>query len=205
MGQMYKIFINDKPLYLVNDFAKHQEHDTSLLVKFHGEEQIEYLVQALEKEKHVLSLMLFHSDLDALWRAFCNGYTFIQAAGGLVKNEMNEHLLIFRNGRWDLPKGKLEENETLENAALREVEEECGVTNLTLGAKLKTTYHTYEIKDKNILKSSHWYHMSCNGSAPLKPQTKEGIEKAEWMNQEQIEEARANTYGTIDEILSGLL
>jgi len=118
--------------------------------------------------------------------------------------EKNEYLLIFRNERWDLPKGKLEVNEKLEDTALREVEEECGVANLTLGAKLQTTFHTYELKGVRVLKDSHWYNMGCTGSSTLKPQTNEGIEKAEWMNLAQIKEARANTYGTINDILSGL-
>lgn len=201
---MYKIFVKDKPLYLVDNFAKYPEYETSLLLKFHSEEQIYYGVQALEEEEHILSLMIFHSDLDALWNAFCNGYTLIQAAGGLVKNEKNEYLLIFRNGRWDLPKGKLEVNEKLEDAALREVEEECGLANLTLGAKLQTTFHTYEMKGVKVLKDSHWYNMGYTGSATLKPQTDEGIEKVEWMNLEQIKEVRTNTYGSIDDILSGL-
>lgn len=201
---MYKIFINDKPLYLVNDFAKYNEYDASLLVKFLDEKQIKYGIQALEEEKHILSLMLFHKDLETLWSAFCNEYILIQAAGGLVKNHKSEYLLIFRNGKWDLPKGKLEQDEELEDAALREVEEECGVTNLKLGAKLQTTFHTYEMKGDRVLKCSHWYQMSCTDSGPLKPQAEEGIERAEWMNPDQIMEARANTYGTINDILSGL-
>ena len=204
MGQMYKIFINDKPLFLVENISQYKESDNSILLNFDSVDDIANAVEILKDKEHIQRVMILSPELNSLWETFCSRYKIIQAAGGLVKNEKDEYLLIFRNGRWDLPKGKLEKNESLESAAIREVEEECGVSNLTLGPKLTTTYHTYELKGEQVLKESHWYKMSYSGSESLTPQHDEGIEKAEWMNLEQIKEARTNMFSAIDEILSAL-
>jgi len=146
--------------------------------------------------------MICNPDLEALWELFQSQYTIIQASGGLVTNTNGEHLLIFRNGKWDLPKGKLEENEELETAALREVEEECGISNLTIEDKLNSTYHTYQIDGDKILKESQWFAMSFSGSESLTPQLEEGIEKAEWMDRERRHEAQDEAYGAINDVLS---
>ena len=199
---MYKIFINDKPLYLVNKYSYFNAHEPHLLLNYHGHTDISYGVQALEEQEHVLSLMIFNKDLDTLWETFKNGYTIIEAAGGLVKNERGEHLLIFRNGKWDLPKGKIEHSEAADTAALREVEEECGISGLKIDNELPSTFHTYRIDELAVLKETHWYSMTYSGSEPLIPQLDEGIEKAEWMNEELRLIAAQNVYASIDDVLS---
>ena len=201
---MYKIFVNDKPLYLVEKFSEYQNYQTSLLLKFQGDEEITFGIEALENQHHVLSLMIFNADLNKLWETFRKDHKFIEAAGGLIKNARSQHLLIYRNGKWDLPKGKLEPNETTEEAAIREVEEECGISGLKIAHKLPSTFHTYERKGTRILKETHWYAMTYAGSETPKPQIEEGIEKAVWLTPHQIAEASANTYGSIIDVLSAL-
>ena len=134
------------------------------------------------------------------WGEFCSKYQIIDAAGGVVYN--NESLLmIFRNGKWDLPKGKKEMNETDENCAIREVSEECGVSDLKIIRFIKYSYHTYEINSTPILKITAWFLMSSNHNQILTPQKSEGISKVVWVNQDKVAEKLKNTYGNISDVL----
>jgi len=135
------------------------------------------------------------------WESFCAEYTLIEAAGGLVYNSKSQLLMIFRNGKWDLPKGKLEQNENIEECAIREVEEECGVSGLCIVNALQDTYHTYEIKGKRILKRTYWFEMSTNFKGNLMPQTEEGITKVVWVGKQNIAEKLENSFGNIKELL----
>ena len=116
----------------------------------------------------------------------CNSqqYTIIHAAGGIVTNENGEILMIFRRGKWDFPKGKVEPDESCEAAALREVTEETGVHGLQLGEALPMTQHTYDLHGTHILKHTHWYRMTAPAQV-LIPQTEEDIEQALWVKPEQ--------------------
>ena len=135
------------------------------------------------------------------WESFCAAYKLIKAAGGLVYNNKNQLLMIFRNGKWDLPKGKLEVGENIEQCAIREVKEECGVSGLTITQQLQETYHTYEIKGKRILKRTYWFEMSTNFKGNLMPQTEEGITKVVWVGKQDIAEKLENSFGNINELL----
>lgn len=126
----------------------------------------------------------------------------ITAAGGLVFNDANELLMMYRRGKWDLPKGKLDDGETIEACAVREVQEETGLRNLVLGKKIGVTYHEYEFKGAHILKASHWYHMQAPGAQPLVPQTEEDIEKIQWTTVEELPELLKNSYSNIVEIIN---
>ena len=136
------------------------------------------------------------------WKEFCSNYKLIESAGGLVFNQKNEILMIFRNGKWDLPKGRLELGESLESCAIREVEEECGVSELKIIQKLKDTYHMYELNEERILKITFWYKMKCDFDGELIPQFVEGISKVCWVKRDEISEKMKNTYGNIKDILS---
>lgn len=201
---MYKIFINDKPLFLADNQAEYSANETSLLIDYHGEDDLIYGIQALEERESIASVMIINSDLERLWNAFKSRFKIIEAAGGLVKNENGDYLLIFRNGKWDLPKGKLEKSETTEDAALREVAEECGITNMRIEAELPNTYHTYVLKGKNILKVSFWFAMSYSGDETPSPQLNEGITKVEWLDSEHIKVALTNAYSSVKEMLISL-
>lgn len=128
----------------------------------------------------------------------------IQAAGGIVRNEKNELLMIFRRGKWDLPKGKLDEGESIETCAIREVVEETGLKDVFLGSLVGITYHEYfdaQFTKKNIRKETHWYQMCAKGDLSLHPQKEEDIEKALWCREEQVQQYLKNSYPTIIEIL----
>lgn len=125
----------------------------------------------------------------------------IEAAGGLVINKSGEFLGIFRLGKWDLPKGKAEVGESIEETALREVEEECGISGLGIQQKLCDTYHCYPYKNSFALKISYWYCMSWNGDGDLKAQAEEGIEEVRWFDKNKLNEFKSNTYASIVEVL----
>ena len=132
---------------------------------------------------------------------FKKKYNCVVASGGVVFNFKNEILLIYRNGVWDLPKGKIEFGESYEDAALREVAEETGVKNLYLKNFLVTTYHTYSQNSINYLKITKWYKMYTKSNLKLVPQLQEGITKAIWVNYNDISDKMVNTYGSIKDVL----
>ncbi|MDC0204701.1 NUDIX domain-containing protein [Flavobacteriales bacterium] len=136
------------------------------------------------------------------WEDFCARYKLIKAAGGVVYNIDNQLLMIFRNGKWDLPKGKLETDEDIKICAIREVEEECGVTELQIIKKLIDTYHTYELKGKHILKRTFWFKMKTNFNGILKPQTEEEITEVCWVHEEDVAEKLNNSFEIIKQLLN---
>lgn len=126
----------------------------------------------------------------------------IIAAGGLVLNENSELLMIYRRGKWDLPKGKVEEGETIAAGAVREVQEETGLKQVILGEGLGISVHTYKAYGEEILKETHWYRMEAAGSQTLVPQTEEDIEKIEWVNKTDLADRLQNTYANIADIVT---
>lgn len=132
---------------------------------------------------------------------FKSDYHVIKAAGGAVTDDEGRILLIFRKGKWDLPKGKLEGSEPIELCADREIKEETGLTELELRRPLITTYHTYTEKGKSILKETRWFLFDAPGKQKLQPQTEEEILKVEWVEQEKLNQYMNNTYRLIKDVL----
>ncbi len=125
----------------------------------------------------------------------------VEAAGGVVYNNHKQLLMIFRNGKWDLPKGKLEIEENIRDCAIREVEEECGVSGLIINKQLKDTYHTYKISEQKILKRTYWFEMKTDFKGALIPESKEGIMKAVWVSKSDINEKIKNSFVNIADLL----
>ena len=149
-------------------------------------------------EKEAIKEISFeHPDLNKLFNDFKSSFKYIEAAGGLVKNKHNELLVIQRFDIPDLPKGKIEEKETPEDAAIREVEEECGITGLKITGKAETSFHIYTLKNKRVLKKTHWFYMNYVGDETLKPQTEEAITKVEWCDVQKIREYKNLTYKSL--------
>ena len=136
---------------------------------------------------------------------FKREHYYIEAAGGFIEKE-NEFLFIHRHGRWDLPKGKLEKNETIENAAIRECEEECGIKELTITRQLASTFHVYPYKKSYALKQSYWFYMHSTWSDKLIPQLEESIDQVKWFTPQQINSVIIkDTYYTITDVVTEAL
>lgn len=199
-----KIYFNDKPLFLCDAVDEIIEpfihHDDAVFIDELNSHTVKTMIHEMEQTS-VHAGVFYHSSLEELKKAFFKKFTFIQAAGGLVQNEKKEILIIFRRGKWDLPKGKLDKDEKLENCAIREVEEETGLQNVQIVSPLTITYHTYHEGARFILKESHWYNMTVKGDQLLVPQTTEDIHEIKWVNRSASEEYMKNSFPSVVDVL----
>ena len=200
-----KIYFGDKPVYLCDEIDKELNeilhHPDAVFIDELSNAAIKSLLHEIVKEEFHAGVV-WNSDLEKLKKAFFKHFHVIEAAGGIVQNDKKELLFIYRLGKWDLPKGKMEKGESPEICAVREVEEETGVTNLKLKKKTGETYHTYNDFGKHNLKVTHWYYMNCPSKQTLVPQTEEDIAAIKWVNTKDVKEPLANTYPSIKDILS---
>ncbi|MDZ7878164.1 MAG: NUDIX hydrolase [Saprospiraceae bacterium] len=198
---MYKVFINNKPLRLINSANKEQESDKILVAKYAGKQKFLYhFIDTLEKSPRYQGITLVSENIEKLWTDFQGIYKIIEAAGGVVFNAKGEVLLIYRLKTWDLPKGKIDKGETPEIAAVREIQEETGLDKVDLGDFICHTYHTYEHKGKRVLKKTHWFAMQT-AEEKLTPQYSEDIELAEWRDLSAFVETQPVIYPSILEVL----
>ena len=173
---MYKVFFNQKPIYLTTSLAINSNHNPLFHIKYSS---AEYLLKAVKSSK-VEAVYLYHQDEDKLWKHFLKRFPEVEAAGGLVQHSDGRFLMIYRNNKWDLPKGRIEKKELLIDAAVREVMEETAVADLIVTKPLPITYHIFSRNGKYRLKKTHWYFMKTSYNGPLHPQLDEGIMAAEW-------------------------
>jgi 8-oxo-dGTP pyrophosphatase MutT (NUDIX family) len=201
MAQTYKIFINGKPLYLSKKGVVENLPEKTLRATYTGSKKwILPHLQELENSQKYDCVLLEYHDLDRLWADFMAIFEVIEAAGGLVFNEKNELLVMFRRGSWDLPKGKIDDGESVAEAAVREVREECGLENIRLDEPILTSFHTYFQKNRRVLKPTHWFRMFSNDQN-LVPQTSEGIEKLVWVEPKNWIAAENNVYPNIRDVI----
>ena len=189
---MYKVFVNDKPLFLTNHISKETDFQLFLLESI----DIEHLIVKIFQNK-INKAYLYHPDESLIMKTLKAKIPVCKAGGGLVYNKKGEVLFIFRNGKWDLPKGGIEKGEEIENTAMREVGEETGVNGLSISHKLQKTYHVFRRNGKYKLKITHWFEMQSDFEGTPQGQLEEGIEKVAWLNPEQIKEALENSYENI--------
>jgi 8-oxo-dGTP pyrophosphatase MutT (NUDIX family) len=200
-----KIYFDEKPVYLcdmLDDSLKElMQHPDVVFIDELSNPAINSLLHEIKKDSFHAGLIL-SDDLEKLKKLFFKHFTMIEAAGGIVQNDSKEILFIYRRNKWDLPKGKVENGESIETAAQREIEEETGVTGLTLKRKISETYHTYNEYGKHFLKITHWFYFTCNDKQKTQPQIEEDITEIKWFKTKDIKMPMANTYQNIKEILS---
>ena len=156
------------------------------------------------KETKAKKIYLIGDDPATLMNIFKSKLPVVQAGGGLVQNENGKMLFIFRKGKWDLPKGKVDKGETLEKGAKREVKEETGVKKLQLNGLAGVTYHVFKRNGNYQLKETHWFHMKTTYTGKLKPELQEDITKAKWKGPKKMAKALENSYGNIKYLLKDL-
>lgn len=200
-----KIYFNEKPVYLCDtlnaELKELMHHPDAVFIDEFSTPAINSLLHEIKKEEFHAGIIL-HENMEELKKSFFKHFKLIEAAGGIVQNDQKEILFIFRRGKWDLPKGKMEKNETEEIAARREVTEETGVKGLKLKKKIGETYHTYDEFGKHILKISHWFYFTCDSTQKLIPQTEEDITETKWVKTKDIKEPMKNTFENIKDIMS---
>jgi len=200
-----KIYFSDKPLFLCDSFNeeinRYAHHDDAVFIDEYSNAAVNSMIHEMKQDK-VHAGIFYHSKLDELKNAFWKKFTIVQAGGGLVQNEKEEVLFMFRREKWDLPKGKLDKKETLEQCALREVKEETGLTGLQLKKSLLITYHTYDENGKHCLKETHWFIMHSDSDQQLVPQLAEQITELKWADKKEILKLCRNTYPSIIDVLS---
>ena len=199
-----KIYFGDKPVYLCDDFDEEltelSHHPDVVLIEELSSPAINSLLHEIKKEDFHAAICR-HENFEKLKKDFTKHFTFIRAAGGIVLNEKKEMLFIFRKGKWDLPKGKMDKKESAEACAKREITEETGVNTLTIKNKVGETYHCYNEFGKSIMKQSTWFYMTCKDKQTLKAQTEEDITEVKWVPTKDIRKPMENTYATIKDVL----
>ncbi len=189
---MYKVFVNDIPIILSTEKVIGKKYESIPIKKV----KIKKLIKRLYDGEQ-LYINLYHRKEEKLYKHLRKKLKVYIAGGGLVYNSKKQILFIHRNGRWDLPKGKIEKKEDIEDCAKREVMEETGVTGLQITRPLEITYHVFKRNGKFCLKETFWFEMTTDFTGDLVPQKKEGIKKAKWLNFEKAQDALDKSYENI--------
>jgi len=200
---MYKVFFNDRTVFIGSTFKK------SLIQK-----NLVFPVSQLNEMKAAWSdfrddekgrdMFLLTDQPEIGKEMFFSLFSIVDAAGGVVSNHENQLLCIYRWKKWDLPKGKAEKGERVEDTAIREVEEECGITNLKNDGLNSITYHIYEHPGKAgkwVLKQTFWFNMSYAGGQELVPQIKEDIIEAKWFAKGEFNIVIEKTWASLKPVI----
>jgi len=199
---MYKIFFQNRVVFLSESVPFVKAGPGQVFTGFRNQSGLKDLLDDFSRNEQVKELHIFHPDLAELNAAFSSCFKCIKAGGGVVLNKNGEFLVIKRNGLWDMPKGKLEKGEDFETAALREVREETGLSGLESLGLLLSTFHTYDISGRMILKETRWFEMHWNGKGTQLLQSDEGITDYRWVKPGETGFIRENTYASLLDVLS---
>jgi 8-oxo-dGTP pyrophosphatase MutT (NUDIX family) len=196
---MYKVFSGEKCIVISSKEVK-SDAKSSKVITFSSAEALHGEYKSFEKSK--LKTLILVGDEEQAWKVFRSLFSYIEAAGGLVLNTKRELLMIYRNRHWDLPKGKMEKGESPDQTALREVEEECGVSKLKIVKPLSSSYHIFFQNGNNCIKRTYWFEMTCADTSKLVPQKEEGIEEAKWQNKVEVKKIVGKVYLSLQEVLT---
>ncbi len=207
---MSKIYINNIPVFLrVSETGDILNSNREIIqVSYRDKKELLDLIRYIEQNNDLKEVHIIGKNQEKVEQDFFSFYKRIAAAGGLVFDAQDRGMLIFRYGKWDIPKGKIERNEEVENAAMREVEEETGIDNLIIQSPLiipsnrkNVTYHTYFQKKRRVLKITYWFKMYCAEPKKAVPQEEEGITKVKWVEREHFDLHILNSWGSVGDVL----
>ena len=198
-----KIYFNDRFIEFVPKFIQisFNQQFKNLDILDTSEKQLEKIMKLFLNDNLNYIISYHTSNFDEIFITLKKMFYYIEAAGGFIEKE-SQFLFIHRHGKWDLPKGKLEKNETIEVAAIRECEEECSIENLIIKRQLSSTFHIYQYKTGYALKQSYWFYMHSDSNKKLVPQLEEGIDEVKWFSKSEIKKIiLKNTYFTIQDVV----
>ena len=204
MSFLQKVYYSDKPLVLTTDREQYiNDNPAAANYGFFEGASLRNYNQALQhlERPGINGVIIEDISGDALLDQLNAMYRTIDAGGGVTYNEDGAILMIYRRGKWDLPKGKLDDGERIDECALREVSEETGLQNITLGDKICDTYHIYGQDGEQLLKHTAWYKMTGSSAQKLKPQKEENIIEARWVKEADIAPLAARSYEAIREVM----
>ena len=185
---------------MTSKISKSFDKNDGLFYKYGEKDELIELLSIFQHLAKIKTLYILHDNVDNLFDEIKTSFKIVEAAGGIVKRKDGMMLAIFRRGKWDLPKGKVEKGEFYKQTALREVKEECGLNDLEIGNKLMDTYHVYAENDKLILKRTVWYDMILKGEEEPTVQTAEDITDFMWFDYNSVKEIMKNTYESLKDI-----
>ncbi|HRS54701.1 MAG TPA: NUDIX domain-containing protein [Bacteroidales bacterium] len=198
---MYNFFFNNKPIYITHTIPKNIK-DNIITCQSNDKEIIEKYFKLFEKDTEKKCMYIIIKDLPKLTTNKILHFNVLKAAGGLVENEAEKYLFIFKNGHWDLPKGHIDNNETKKETAIREVKEETGIKELSINYYITLTRHLFKRNNQYFIKETSWYKMFTPYTKQLIPQLSEGISIVKWISKHQIKKyIYPYTYQTIIEVL----
>lgn len=201
---MYKVFVDNIPIYFEKG-ANFQSNLPNHYFPVFPPEKYNNIVKQLNSVDKKTKIFVQSTDPKSTLKSFFSQFKYIEASGGLVYNPaIDKYLFIKRNGVWDIPKGKIEKGESKEDAAIREVQEECGLKKIELGELITCSYHTYFAFGKYFLKKTYWYSMQSSETNNLTPQTEEGITEIIWLEKKEWNKIHENTFKSISEVLNSL-
>jgi len=198
-GQIYKIFVENRPIIICEKNTFPLDCILLFAERLTNLEK-DVFTPYIDKQKPKHPVIILSPDAHFDFQRLFAQHSLISAAGGIVRKK-NKYLFIKRLGKWDIPKGKLEAGESSESGAIREIQEECGISEVKIERFIGTTYHTYTEKKTLILKKTDWYAFVYEGDETLVPQKEEGITKTKWIKEKKLDKIRSNTYESIIEVI----
>jgi 8-oxo-dGTP pyrophosphatase MutT (NUDIX family) len=197
---MYKVHFENRFIIISPEPDRLQKY--GLFHKFHDTNELYKLISGFQADKEISSINIYGPDIKFIWKIFRIYFTEVEAAGGLIKHSSGKYLFIEKNGKWDLPKGHIEQGESPETCALREVHEECGITDHKIIKAIEPSYHTYMWEGISYLKKTHWFLMSYDGEIVYSPQTEEGITRVVWLNPDEISEIKSTAWLSLTDLIN---
>ncbi len=196
-----KIYFNNKFIEFGSSQSQSSQNQTIKIYDKENKQTLKIIIDDFLDQNDFNSVQIFNYSFKEVFDFFKESFSYIEAAGGFIERDKH-YLFIHRLGKWDLPKGKLEKKETIENAAIRECEEECAVKNLKIVKQLASTFHIYPYKTGYALKQTYWFYMQTNYAKKLKPQTEENIDEVKWFSENEVKQIAFNdTYLTIKDVI----
>ena len=199
-----KIYFDNKPLFLCDSIddtiQPYVHHDDAVFIDELNSPSLNSMIHEM-LQPQVKAGIYFNPDLEVLKKEFFKKFNLVKAAGGFILNEEDKLLMMFRRAKWDLPKGKVDKNESLEKCAIRETQEETGLTNIQLISPLMNTYHTYHEGSRFILKETSWFRMRVKGNQILIPQAEENIERLEWVTRSGVKKYLNNSFPSVEDVI----